>query len=1121
MDRADRYEILQEIASGDFATVSRARDRELAREVAVKQIHAQFLTDPQQLERFWREAQLLASLQHPHILTIYDISRERGWLILELMRGNLAQGVAQGPIDLNYLRQVLTQSLQALQFLHANGIIHGDVKPSNLLLDRQGRIKVGDFGLARRAASDEGSLLKGTTKYMAPELISDEFGSVGPGSDLYSLGFTAYELLCGPQFESLLPGLDAFGRDRQIAWLMWHSAADRRLPEIHRVLDGVPEDLAQIVEKLIQKDCTKRFRSADEVLQILQMPPKTGGPPVPTAEERAEAEAEARKSRQRRIIAVCSFAASLVLSIAMLFSGNNGVKPVQQTNTIEGTVQRIDRSGRKMWVWPSDGGQQKQIELQKSDQVTISGEPSSPGDLQQGDRIIVNSTVKEAGRTKVNRISAFRPVAKQGRVAKIDREHRMLVFQSDEDVATIDVFVPESLDILFNNHETFEGKPITLTNVAPNDRINIRCVDMGDGWEATELSVERIVAAAGVVAKINVTEKELVVTTEGANGQLHLSFDNECRVTINDLVSLHEKPFSVTDLRPGDEVKLEHDSRLVRIDAVRTTKESGTIEGVVEQARVVSIRRENAAKVTPFLIDSSTVLSLNGVETPMRRLRQGDRVRVTHQSLDLDRPTAREVAAYRPADKRRWAIVVGVGTYRVATLSPLKHAIADAQALATTMTTHFQVPENHLRALIDPTTIQLKHGVAQLLSEPGPEPGDSVSLYFAGHGYVDDGGAVHLATSDFDPAEPDANDTTLQWLVDQLEACPATDKLVLLDCCQAAWPGDPKRQPSTSEMLEMLKGPPGQAALRTVTAIASASPGQRGQADPSGSRGLFGYYINEAFSGDADINRDKQLEVSELNAYLRARMQSAEAKLDFPQAPTLVLPNAAAPRLSREAKEAVVALAALLSSREPESTEIFARYSTATDSCGKEIEPELIYGLLLMKTRDREGAARQFQEVLLAHPENLVALQARAWLWCLAIYHVSGPRPDLSLDVLVRRIHEPDCDISQDRKAAILRWAGQIRQYVDTIADSKPAGTKLQLQRLDAAVEGEGDGAKTSYNEGRQQVTALLTDFDKKLAETDAPASSSQIRLQRSSLKNYVAFPYNLATEIVVEGMDH
>ena len=113
------------------------------------------------------------------------------------MRGSLSQGATGEPIDLDFLRILLIDCLSALHFLHANGVIHGDIKPSNMLVDGRNRVKIGDFGLARRASNEGGSLLKGTTKYMAPELIHPQFGEVGPASDLYSLGFSAYELMCG------------------------------------------------------------------------------------------------------------------------------------------------------------------------------------------------------------------------------------------------------------------------------------------------------------------------------------------------------------------------------------------------------------------------------------------------------------------------------------------------------------------------------------------------------------------------------------------------------------------------------------------------------------------------------------------------------------------------------------------------------------------------------------------------------------------------------------------------------------------------------------------------------------------------------------------------------------
>ena len=275
MASAPRYEILDTIAQGDFAVVYRARDRELGREVAIKQIHQQFLADERQLARYLARgptAGLAAASEHRHDLR----PRPREGLAdprIHAQQPRSRPPKAKASIS-TFLRNSLAGVLSALEFLHPNGVIHGDIKPSNLLMDAQGRVKLGDFGLARRASNEGGSLLKGTTKYMAPETVSEQFGPVGPASDLYSLGFSAYELMCGKQFETLFPGLGTFGRDRQIAWMMWHAAADRHLPPIHRVLEGVPDDLAAVIEKMIAKDQSKRYRSAAEALEDLRVEPE-------------------------------------------------------------------------------------------------------------------------------------------------------------------------------------------------------------------------------------------------------------------------------------------------------------------------------------------------------------------------------------------------------------------------------------------------------------------------------------------------------------------------------------------------------------------------------------------------------------------------------------------------------------------------------------------------------------------------------------------------------------------------------------------------------------------------------------------------------------------------------
>ncbi|MGB1931123.1 MAG: serine/threonine protein kinase, partial [Mariniblastus sp.] len=264
-----RYDKLELIGEGEYAKVYSAEDTKLGRNVAVKRVRKQFLNDQEKLARYWKEAQLLVDVEHPNILTIYDLMKSKGCLVLELMKGNLKQIYGNRPMPVKDIREMLLQVARGLECLHKNQITHGDVKPENLMLSRQDVVKLGDFGLARRANDEEGGLLKGTTKYMAPELVSEDFGEVGTASDLYSLGFSALELMIGPEFDSLFPDLIAFGSNKQMAWMMWHCSADRKFPDIQTVLEGVPDDLAAVLQKLTAKSQSERYATAKELIDDL------------------------------------------------------------------------------------------------------------------------------------------------------------------------------------------------------------------------------------------------------------------------------------------------------------------------------------------------------------------------------------------------------------------------------------------------------------------------------------------------------------------------------------------------------------------------------------------------------------------------------------------------------------------------------------------------------------------------------------------------------------------------------------------------------------------------------------------------------------------------------------
>ena len=211
MNQHPAYELFEELGRGVNTVVYRSYDLSLGREVAIKELDENGRRDPRHRERFLREAQFLAQFEHDNVLRVYSVDTERGWIVMELMKGTLASIIADGPSDPDLVRSVLKQTLDALAFLHEKNKVHGTVRPTNLLINEAGRVKLSEF-----EQTDVGGELrapKGSKKYLAPELIRPEFGDFGPSLDLYCLGFTALELLKGPQFESLFPG-HRQGRDR-------------------------------------------------------------------------------------------------------------------------------------------------------------------------------------------------------------------------------------------------------------------------------------------------------------------------------------------------------------------------------------------------------------------------------------------------------------------------------------------------------------------------------------------------------------------------------------------------------------------------------------------------------------------------------------------------------------------------------------------------------------------------------------------------------------------------------------------------------------------------------------------------------------------------------------------
>jgi serine/threonine-protein kinase len=253
-----RYLIQRKLGAGGMAAVYLAEDQELGRRVALKLLDDRHASDEQFVERFRREAQNAAGLNHPNIVSIFDRGQaeETYYIAMEFLDGRtlkelvVRNGPTPIPIAIDYARQIL----QALAFAHRHGIVHRDIKPHNIVVGRDGRLKVTDFGIARSGASqmtEVGSIV-GTAQYLSPEQARG--AQVDPRSDLYSLGIVMYEMLTGK-----VP----FTGEAPLEIAMKHLQKTADPPSTLR--PEVPKSLDAVVMRALAKDPDERFDSAEEM----------------------------------------------------------------------------------------------------------------------------------------------------------------------------------------------------------------------------------------------------------------------------------------------------------------------------------------------------------------------------------------------------------------------------------------------------------------------------------------------------------------------------------------------------------------------------------------------------------------------------------------------------------------------------------------------------------------------------------------------------------------------------------------------------------------------------------------------------------------------------------------
>lgn len=344
-----QYEITGRIGRGGMAVVYRARQQAVGREVAVKVIQTATI-DPQEMaqfiQRFEREAKLIASLSHPHILKLFDFGQhgETVYLVMELLTGgSLAELIKSRRLDNEQAARLFEQIAEALDYAHSKGIVHRDLKPQNVLLDERGNAILTDFGISKvigGTALTMSGVSMGTPAYMAPEMWSGQ--PLDARTDIYALGIMLYEMLTGR-----LP----YQADTPMAIMGQHVNAAP--PDVRALRPDLPAGVADVIRTAMAKRPDDRYQSAKELAAAFRIaltgapaprgsrPPAAQdafagdtaivGAPVPTPEGGTRTQPTRRSASAPLLIGGIVLAA--VIGLIAILAGNNagGATTVQQT----------------------------------------------------------------------------------------------------------------------------------------------------------------------------------------------------------------------------------------------------------------------------------------------------------------------------------------------------------------------------------------------------------------------------------------------------------------------------------------------------------------------------------------------------------------------------------------------------------------------------------------------------------------------------------------------------------------------------------------------------------------------------------------------------------------------
>ena len=344
-----RYQLLEQIGEGGMATVYKAQQTDLDRQVAVKILPPQYANDIRFVRRFRQEANALAQLQHPHIVPLYDFGSHQKYLYLVmpyLTGGDLDDLMGQKPLDWTSLQRIFGDIAKALDYAHQRGIIHRDVKPGNILMDRQGHALLSDFGLAKLVTSQRSlthsNMVLGSADYMSPEQGLGK--PVDHRCDIYSLGVVLFECLTGQT---------PYEADSWSATIM--RAISEPLPLPSQLNPALNPAVDAVITRACAKEPSDRYSTASKMMADLQSAIGDGSSPLPEMESDSSITAWRQAAHDKEPLVVKASRVSNYATVPSRQSTNMELLPVAARAATSQAAQLLRAKRQRLYGWLTAG----------------------------------------------------------------------------------------------------------------------------------------------------------------------------------------------------------------------------------------------------------------------------------------------------------------------------------------------------------------------------------------------------------------------------------------------------------------------------------------------------------------------------------------------------------------------------------------------------------------------------------------------------------------------------------------------------------------------------------------------------------------------------------------------